>query len=146
MATLEDYYTREGLDFRTVKGDTLFINLSFTSSNGIPLDITAMGMRFTIRDPITDAILIMASPITTHSKEHLQGVTIGSGISYFNDTDLVAKGLSMDSSDQVIITLESVDTSLFRLLPHVWELELSSDNFQRKTTIKGRIIVDRELG
>ena len=138
------YYEREALDFRVVKGDTLLIPLSFNSSSGAPIDVTSFQMRFTVRDAITDDIIEMLTGVTTHSLDHEKDTTTGRGISFYGDTDLGVKGLAIDAVNKIVIVLESTNTSLFRRLPHVWELEMTAD-LQRKSSIKGRIIVDREL-
>jgi len=143
----DDFYSLQTDDIKIVQGDTVNILYEFFDELDDEADITGYDCKFTVRDPEDDSVVQMLSVLTTHSKEHNDGVTGGAGIFYNSDTQVVPADFGITANNQLAIVLDPADTEdLDYGVAYPFDIEFSRLGGNIKTTpIKGFLLISKEI-
>lgn len=141
LARFMDFYERETLDFKCVKGDTFNIPLQFKDENGNSVDISGFGATLTVRDPLSDAT------IDELIKTHNDAISGGNGIYFYGDTYAWTE-LGLTSVNQMQIVFSADDTDeLTAGLVYRFDLELTKtiNGTVCRKSVSGTISIEREV-
>ena len=130
-----NYYDLQTHDFKIIQGDTVNLPFDFLNPSNEALNITSYGIKFSLADPVTGAILI--------SKEHDDVPVGGEGI-YFNGDSEIPSGLTIDAVNKLIVVLTSVDTAALNEGSYPFDLEFTSGS-NKFTPVTGFVQVKKQV-
>ena len=129
-------FDTENNDFKVVKGSTKNLEFEFTDRENADVDITGYEATFTLRDPITNEVLITK----THDETAGSG---GDGI-YFNGDGEAPAGLGITDDNQLVVVLSYFDTNIDEGV-YPFDIEFTIGSTTKETPVKGFLIVSKEI-
>ena len=132
---MEDFYSLQTFDFKRIVGDTINLKFDFRDENNIPINITNWDCRFSMRDPISNQVIL--------PKSRIGGVVLG--IYYYGDLNSSIIGISQNN--EIAIILNYAETVLLAEGVYKFDVEFEiSDMFTAKfTVIRGNLILANEV-
>ena len=140
---MNSLYDQKTNDFTYNLGESSTLGFEFRDTSGNDEDITTYDCKFYLYDPITKDPIPFLAPTDDFSKEHNDGVTGGSGVYYFGDTQFPGLVTDIDKANQILIYISSVDME--SLAPGVYfyavKFEIGPSDFWVPAT--GNLIINR---
>ena len=137
-------FSLQNFDLQIVKGDSFNTVYEAFDEGGAPIDIRPYGIRFTLKDPITEAIVEMTAGQTTFSKERNDNINGGGGLYCRDDAQLALLGAqaSLAETNQLLLLLKFQETKLLTPLAYDYDIEFSYGvNLSKFTFVRGKLLV-----
>jgi len=139
--SVEDFYDRQTYDFYKVKGDTIFLKLEFFDSTNTGINISQFGIKFTLRDPITDLPIMRLQK----TRDGYNTVPVINGIYTLADTP-GNLGMGLTGSNQIVVHLLPVESNMLDKEIYPFDVEfLIKGVYEAVFTQKGHLILNRDV-
>lgn len=136
-------YDEQTNDYRFNIGDTCAIQMEFRNEDGSDIDVTDYECKFYLYDPITKDAIPLLSGATDYTKKHDDLTSGGGGVYYFGDTEFPGLVSQLESSNQIIILLSSLDTHNLKPGVYFYAVKFKVGATDYWVPVTGHIIFNR---
>jgi len=138
---MDDFYTRQTYDWYGVKGDTIFIKIAYYDNNDDPINVAGFGLKFTLRDPITDDPILNLQK----TRDGFNAVPTPNGIYCLNDTP-VNFGMGIVNANEMVIHLTPEETKYLDKEIYEFDIEFFATGlYDSIFTQRGNLILNRDV-